>query len=62
MTQSKFAENTVILHSFWKGMIYCNPVQVSQVHELRRYWEPVYEDSLNLIARLPEVAAYIYRR
>lgn len=27
-----------------------------------KYWEPVYEDSLNLIARLPEVAAYIYSR
>ncbi|KAL2610142.1 hypothetical protein R1flu_028715 [Riccia fluitans] len=28
----------------------------------RKYWEPVYEDSMNLIARLPEIAAYIYRR
>jgi hypothetical protein len=27
-----------------------------------RYWEPTYEDSLNLIARLPGIAAYIYRR
>lgn len=27
-----------------------------------KFWEPVYEDSLNLIASLPEVAAYIYRR
>lgn len=26
-----------------------------------RYWEPVYEDSLNLIAKLPAIAAYIYR-
>lgn len=26
------------------------------------YWSFVYEDSMNLIARLPEVAAYIYRR
>jgi len=26
------------------------------------YWSFVYEDSLNLIARLPEVAAYVYRR
>mmetsp|Transcript_11115 Transcript_11115/g.17839 ORF Transcript_11115/g.17839 Transcript_11115/m.17839 type:complete len:475 (-) Transcript_11115:273-1697(-) len=26
-----------------------------------KYWEPVYEDILNLIARLPEVAALIYR-
>ncbi|XP_047334466.1 citrate synthase, mitochondrial [Impatiens glandulifera] len=27
-----------------------------------KYWEPTYEDSLNLIARLPVVAAYVYRR
>lgn len=26
------------------------------------YWDPVYEDSMNLIARLPRLAAYIYRR
>ncbi len=26
------------------------------------YWDHVYEDSMNLIARLPRVAAYIYRR
>lgn len=26
------------------------------------HWDPVYEDSMNLIARLPKVAAYIYRR
>ena len=26
------------------------------------YWDAVYEDSMNLIARLPVVAAYIYRR
>lgn len=26
------------------------------------YWDYVYEDTLNLIARLPRIAAYIYRR
>lgn len=26
------------------------------------YWDPTYEDAMNLIARLPRVAAYIYRR
>ena len=26
------------------------------------YWDPVFEDSMNLIARLPRIAAYIYRR
>jgi len=27
-----------------------------------KYWEPTYEDSLNLIAQLPIIASYIYRR
>ncbi|KAK1413368.1 hypothetical protein QVD17_35140 [Tagetes erecta] len=27
-----------------------------------KYWEPTYEDSLSLIAQVPAVAAYIYRR
>ncbi len=26
------------------------------------YWDPFYEDAMNLIARLPHIAAYIYRR
>lgn len=26
------------------------------------YWSPMYEDAMNLIARLPRLAAYIYRR
>lgn len=28
----------------------------------KEYWAHVFEDSMNLIARLPEVAAYVYRR
>lgn len=28
----------------------------------KEHWEPTYEDAMNLIARLPRVAAYIYRR
>jgi citrate synthase len=28
----------------------------------KAYWDPMYEDVMNLIARLPRVAAYIYRR
>lgn len=28
----------------------------------KNYWDPIYEDTMNLIARLPRVAAYIYRR
>ncbi len=26
------------------------------------YWDPTYEDSLNLLAKLPEIGAYIYRK
>ncbi len=26
------------------------------------YWDPTYEDSMNLIAKLPEIGAYIYRK
>lgn len=26
------------------------------------YWEPIYEDSLNLISWVPQIASYIYRR
>ncbi len=28
----------------------------------QEYWDPTYEDTMNLIARLPRIAAYIYRR
>ena len=28
----------------------------------KAYWDYVYEDTMNLIARLPRIAAYIYRR
>lgn len=28
----------------------------------KQYWDPMYEDVMNLIARLPRIAAYIYRR
>jgi len=27
-----------------------------------KYWDPTFEDALNLIAKLPRIAAYIYRR
>eukprot|EP00882_Tetradesmus_deserticola_P009616 GHRQ01010151.1.p1 GENE.GHRQ01010151.1~~GHRQ01010151.1.p1 ORF type:complete len:591 (+),score=227.22 GHRQ01010151.1:196-1968(+) len=33
----------------------------SGVHK-SRYWEPYYEDTMNLLARLPAIAAMIYRR
>ncbi|MEO5674292.1 MAG: citrate (Si)-synthase [Chitinophagales bacterium] len=28
----------------------------------KEYWDPMYEDTMTLIARLPRIAAYIYRR
>lgn len=28
----------------------------------KNYWDPMYEDVMNLIAKLPRIAAYIYRR
>jgi citrate synthase len=28
----------------------------------KEYWDPMYEDVMNLIARLPRIAAYIYRK
>ncbi|QES90126.1 citrate (Si)-synthase, eukaryotic [Rhizosphaericola mali] len=28
----------------------------------KEYWDPIFEDSLDLIAKLPRLAAYIYRR
>jgi len=28
----------------------------------KEYWNPIYDDSMDLIARLPRIAAYVYRR
>ncbi len=28
----------------------------------KQYWDPMYEDSMNLMAKLPEIAAYIYAK
>ncbi|MBL0883967.1 MAG: citrate (Si)-synthase, partial [Chitinophagaceae bacterium] len=28
----------------------------------KEYWNPIYDDAMDLIARLPRIAAYIYRR
>jgi len=30
--------------------------------EKTEYWEPTYEDAMNLLAKLPEIAAYIYNK
>jgi citrate synthase len=36
--------------------------QYSEGMNKKDYWDATYEDSMNLIARLPRIAAYIYRR
>lgn len=36
--------------------------QYSEGLKKSEYWRPVYEDAMNLIAKLPRIAAYIYRR
>ena len=55
MTQFTIAINTmqtdsIFAHRYEEGM------------SKDDYWDAAYEDSMNLIARLPRVAAYIYRR
>lgn len=55
MTQFILAINamqtdSVFAHQYDKGM------------QKTEYWNATYEDAMNLIARLPRVAAYIYRR
>ena len=50
----------------FRGVPFPQPTSVfaeayaSGIHKTK-YWEPVYEDSLNLIAKLPAIAAHIYR-
>ena len=34
----------------------------SQGLNKKQFWEPIYEDSLDLIAKMPGIAANIYRR
>lgn len=41
---------SVFAHAYEKGI------------NKKEYWDPTYEDTMNLIARLPRLAAYIYRR
>ena len=41
---------------------YLSIMQALKCDDVFRYWEPTYEDSLSLIAQVPVVAAYVYRR
>ena len=57
-------------HPMTQFTVAINAMQTSSVFARRyneglnktEYWDPTYEDAMNLIARLPRVAAYIYRR
>ncbi|MFQ5446914.1 MAG: citrate (Si)-synthase [Saprospiraceae bacterium] len=55
MTQFITAINTMQLDSVFSRR-YAEGLSKSD------YWDPAYEDTMNLIARLPRIAAYIYRR
>ncbi|HRH99668.1 MAG TPA: citrate (Si)-synthase [Saprospiraceae bacterium] len=55
MTQFSIAimamqQNSIFAHRYEQGM------------SKSEYWDAMYEDTMNLIARLPRVAAYIYRK
>jgi len=60
-------ENT---HPMTQFVIAINAMQSDSIFAQRyhegisktEHWDPTYEDAMNLIARVPQVAAYIYRR
>lgn len=57
-------------HAMTQFSIAINAMQTESIFAARydegmpkdEYWDATYEDTMNLIARLPQVAAYIYRR
>lgn len=57
-------------HAMTQFSIAINSMQTESVFARRyadgihknEYWDAIYEDTMNLIARLPRIAAYIYRR
>ncbi|MCB0705462.1 MAG: citrate (Si)-synthase [Saprospiraceae bacterium] len=56
-------------HPMTQFVVAINAMQTTSVFAQRysemnknEYWDATYEDTMNLIARLPRVAAYIYRR
>jgi len=55
MTQFSMAINSLQTES-------CFAKRYAEGINKSEYWEPTYEDTMNLIAKLPRVAAYIYRR
>ncbi|MDX1940024.1 MAG: citrate (Si)-synthase [Saprospiraceae bacterium] len=57
-------------HTMTQFTIAINALQTESIFARRydeglaksEHWDPTYEDSMNLIAKLPRIAAYIYRR
>jgi len=51
---------TVAINSMQSGSVFARRYDEGMKKD--EYWDATYEDAMNLIARLPRVAAYIYRR
>ncbi len=70
ITLDAIASLPVSTHPMTQFIIGINSMQASSVFSKRYaqgmnkndYWDATYEDAMNLIARLPRLAAYIYRR
>ncbi len=66
-TLDSLPEDTHPMTQFTIGIMAMQPTSIFERRYAEgmpksEYWDAVYEDSMNLIARLPQVAAYIYRR
>lgn len=66
-TLDSMPEDTHPMTQFTIGIMAMQPTSVFDKRYAEglpktEYWDATYEDSMNLIARLPRVAAYIYRR
>ncbi len=70
VTLNAIASLPVSTHPMTQFIIGINSMQTSSIFSKRYaegmsktdYWDATYEDSMNLIARLPRLAAHIYRR
>jgi len=70
ITLDTIASLPVSTHPMTQFIIGINSMQATSVFSKRYaegmnksdYWDATYEDAMNLIARLPRLAAYIYRR
>ena len=52
--------STAIL-SMQKESVFVKKYNAGELNKMN-YWDPTYEDGLNLLAKLPEIGAYIYRK